>query len=107
MGIRNQYRACQKKEKFVYCFSNFISLFWKISLKWFQGNIEAYILVLGSKMPPKNNSTPIKPSEYSTMTHEFEEVQHDISKIQEWAPNFALAKSNKKWNGYFEERRGS
>ena len=26
-------------------------------------------------MPPKNNSIPIKPSEYSTMTHEGEEVQ--------------------------------
>ena len=38
---------------------------------------------MGSKIPPKKNSTPIKPSEYSTMTHEDEEVQHDISKLQE------------------------
>ena len=43
----------------------------------------AYILVLGSKMPPKNISTPIKPSEGSTMTHEDEELQHDVSKLQE------------------------
>ena len=34
-------------------------------------------------MAPKNNSTPIKPSEGSTMTHEEEEVQHDISKLQD------------------------
>ena len=34
-------------------------------------------------MSRKNNSTPIKPSEGSTMTHEDEEVQHDISKLQE------------------------
>ena len=34
-------------------------------------------------MPRKNNSTPIKPSEGSTMTHEDEEWQHDISKLQE------------------------
>ena len=34
-------------------------------------------------MPPKNNSTPIKPSDYSTMTHEDEELQHDLSKLQE------------------------
>ena len=48
-----------------------------------QGNIEAYISVLGSKMPPKKNSTPIKPSENSTMTHEEEELQHDISKLRD------------------------
>ena len=34
-------------------------------------------------MPHKNNSTPIKPSEGSTMTHEDEELQHDLSKLQE------------------------
>ena len=34
-------------------------------------------------MPPKKNSTPIKPSECSTMTHEDEETQHEISKLQE------------------------
>ena len=38
---------------------------------------------MGSKIPPKNNSTPIKPSYYSTMTHEDEELQHDLSKLQE------------------------
>ena len=34
-------------------------------------------------MTPKNNSTPIKPLEGSTMAHEDEEWQHDISKLQE------------------------
>ena len=34
-------------------------------------------------MPRKNNSTPIKPSKGSTMTHEDEELQHDLSKLQE------------------------
>ena len=34
-------------------------------------------------MPPKKNSTPIKPSEGSTMAHEYEEIQHEISKLQE------------------------
>ena len=34
-------------------------------------------------MPRKNNSTPIKPSEGSTMTYEDEELQHDLSKLQE------------------------
>ena len=38
---------------------------------------------MGSKIPPKKNSTPIKPSEYSTMTHEDEELQHDLSKLQD------------------------
>ena len=32
-------------------------------------------------MPPKNNSAPINPSENSTMTHEEEELQYDISKL--------------------------
>ena len=34
-------------------------------------------------MPPKNNSTPIKPSKGSTMIQEDEETQHEISKLQE------------------------
>ena len=34
-------------------------------------------------MAPKNNSTPIKPLEGSTVTHEDEEWQHAISKLQE------------------------
>ena len=34
----------------------------------------AYISVLGSKMPPKKNLASIKPSKYSTMTHEDEEL---------------------------------
>ena len=34
-------------------------------------------------MTPKKNSTPIKPSEGSTMTHEDEEMQHEMSKLQE------------------------
>ena len=34
-------------------------------------------------MALKNNSTPIKHSEGSTMTHEDEELQHNLSKLQE------------------------
>ena len=34
-------------------------------------------------MAPKKNSTPIKPSKGSTMTHEDEELQHGLSKLQE------------------------
>ena len=49
----------------------------------FQGHIEEQISVLGSKMPPKKNSTPIKHLEGSTMTHEDEEMQHEISKVHE------------------------
>ena len=48
---------------------------------------------MGSKNPPKNNSTPIKPSEYSTMTHEDGEVQHDISKIQEQVHQISVSQS--------------
>ena len=33
-------------------------------------------------MAPKKNSTPNKPSEGSTMTHEEEELQYEISKLQ-------------------------
>ena len=33
-------------------------------------------------MPPKKNSTPIKPSESSTMIDEEEELQYDISKLR-------------------------
>ena len=33
-------------------------------------------------MAPKKNSTPIKPSEGSTMTHEDEELQYEISKLR-------------------------
>ena len=42
-------------------------------------------------MPPKNNSTPIKPLEGSTMTHEDEEVQHDISKLYEQVHQIPLS----------------
>ena len=52
-------------------------------LNLFQGHIEKNILVFGSKIPPKNNSTPFKPSGGSTMTHEDEEMQHEMSKLQE------------------------
>ena len=48
----------------------------------FQGNIEENISVLGYKMPPKNNSTPIKPSEIYTMMHEEEVLQYEISKLR-------------------------
>jgi len=34
-------------------------------------------------MPPKQkNSTPIKPPEGSTMTHESEDIQNEISKLE-------------------------
>ena len=42
-------------------------------------------------MPPKKNSTPIKPLEGSTMTHEDEEWQHDISKLQEKMQQISLS----------------
>ena len=42
-------------------------------------------------MPRKNNSTPIKPSEGATMTHEAEEWQHDISKVQEQVQQISLS----------------
>ena len=49
-------------------------------------------------MPRKNNSTPIKPSEGSTMTHEAEEWQHDISKVQEQVQKISLSQKQKmKW----------
>ena len=61
----------------------FFELHKSLSLNLFQVHIEEQILVLGSKIPTKKNSTPIKPSEVSTMTHEDEELQHDLSKLQE------------------------
>ena len=51
----------------------------------------AYISVLGSKISPKNNSTPIKPLEYSIITHEDEEWQHDPSKLQEKLHQISLS----------------
>ena len=63
----------------------------KIALNLFQGNIEESISVFGSKIPPKNNSTPIKPSEGSTMIHEDEETQHEISKLQEKVHQISLS----------------
>ena len=42
-------------------------------------------------MPCKNNSTPIKPSEGSTMTHEDEELQHELSKLQEKVQQISLS----------------
>ena len=42
-------------------------------------------------MAPKNNSTPIKPLERSTMTHEDKEWQHDISKLQEQVQQISLS----------------
>ena len=38
-------------------------------------------IILGSIMPPKNNSTPIKPSKIYSMMHEEEELQYEISKL--------------------------
>ena len=43
-------------------------------------------------MPRKNNSTPIKPSKGSTMTHEDEEFQYDLSKLQEQVHQISLSK---------------
>ena len=43
-------------------------------------------------MPPKQKySTPIKPSKISTMTHEEEELQHDISKLQDQVQQISLS----------------
>ena len=42
-------------------------------------------------MAPKKNSTPIKHLESSTMTHEDEEWQHDISKLQEQVQQISLS----------------
>ena len=42
-------------------------------------------------MAPKNNSTPVKPLEGSTMTHEDEEWKHDISKLQEQVQQIFLS----------------
>ena len=42
-------------------------------------------------MPHKNNSTPIKPSEGSNMTHEDEDLQHDLSKLQEQVQQISLS----------------
>ena len=47
-------------------------------------------------MPYKNNSTPIKPSEGSTMTHEDEELQHDLSKLQEQVHQMSLSQRETK-----------
>ena len=47
--------------------------------------------ILGSKIPRKKNSTPIKPLEVSTMTHEDEELQHDLSKLQEQVQQISLS----------------
>ena len=47
-------------------------------------------------MPHKNNSIPIKPSEGSTMTHEDEELQHDLSKLQEQVHQISLSQREKK-----------
>ena len=42
-------------------------------------------------MPRKNNSTPIKPSEGAATSHEAEEWQHDISKVQEEVQQISLS----------------
>ena len=73
----------------------------KNSLNLSQGHIEEEISVLGSKMPPKKNSTPIKPSEGSTMTHEEEEVQHDISNNKSKCTKFLSHKKQQKMKWKF------
>ena len=47
-------------------------------------------------MAPKNNSTPIKSLEGSTMTHEDEEWQHDISKLQVQVQQISLTQRETK-----------
>ena len=47
-------------------------------------------------MAPKKNSTPIKPLESSTMTHEDKEWQHDISKLQEQVQQISLSQRETK-----------
>ena len=47
-------------------------------------------------MAPRKNSTPIKTLEGSTMTHEDEEWQHDISKLQEQVQQISLFQREKK-----------
>ena len=47
-------------------------------------------------MAPKKNSTPIKPLEGSTMTHENEEWKHDISKLQEQVQQISLSQRTTK-----------
>ena len=47
-------------------------------------------------MPPRKNSTPIKPSEGSTMTHEEEEVLLVISKLQDQVQRISLSHRTKK-----------
>ena len=56
-------------------------------------------------MPPKRNSTPIKPSEGSTLTHEEEEAQHDISKLQEQLHQISLSQRETK-NGMEDLKKG-
>lgn len=63
-------------------FEIFINLVWKFSFKWLKGHREEYISLIGCKINPKQkNSTPIKLSEISTMMHEEEEMQNDISNL--------------------------
>ena len=45
-------------------------------------HILEFLSVLGSIMPPKNNSIPINPSKIYSMTHEEEELQYEISKLR-------------------------
>ena len=47
-------------------------------------------------MPPKNNSTLIKPLEGSTMAHENDEMKHDISKLQEKVHQISLSQRETK-----------
>ena len=52
-------------------------------------------------MPHKNNSTPIKPSEGATTSHEAEEWQHDISKVQEEVQQICSRKEQQKMKWMF------
>ena len=49
-------------------------------------------------MTPKKNSIPIKTLGYFTMTHEDEEMRHDISKLQEKVYQISLSQRETKNN---------
>ena len=85
----------------VFFFESHKSRLKKFSWNLFQGHIEEQISILGSIIAPKNNSTPIKPSEGSTMTHEDEKMQHDISKLQEQVHQILLSKEQQKMKWKF------
>ena len=60
-------------------------------------NSEAYISLIGSKITHKQkNCTPIKPLESSSMTHEEEKMEHDISKLRDQVQQIYLSQRERK-----------